>query len=136
MPGTQENRRFLIEMAVAVLALAAILIAVLTTGVEAGADALVVRGLYGTRVPYSSIASASLVDDLPGGLVRINGISLGIMDLGYFRSASLGKLRLAVLKKESPYLLIEIGTEKIIVGLGSGRNREILAQVEARGTGR
>jgi len=131
MSGMEGKGRVVLDLVVGALAVAAIILVVASTKVEAGGDAIVVKGLYGVNVPYASIGSASLIDDLPPGLIRVNGIGLGFMEIGHYRSGALGKVRLAVLKKESPYLLIETKTERIIVGLGSERNRELLAQVES-----
>ncbi|MCX7027878.1 MAG: hypothetical protein NT061_10470 [Spirochaetes bacterium] len=131
MSGTGGKSRIFVDLAVGALVIAVLFLIAATYKVETAQNGIVVRGLYGATIPYASIRSASLIDSLPVGLVRVNGIGMGFMDIGHYRSAVLGKLRLAVLKREGPYLILETETEKIILGLGSQRNRELLALVES-----
>jgi len=57
--------------------------------------------------------------------LKTNGINLGFINIGMFTYKEMGKVRLFELNKEKPYVLIIGKTEKIILGLGKEKNKEI-----------
>jgi hypothetical protein len=88
--------------------------------------------MYGTTIPYDTIVTVQLYDkELPWawGMTRINGISLVFMEMGYYMLKDLGRVRLAILKREAPYLLIETGKEKVLIGLGREKNQELYDRI-------
>lgn len=119
---------------VIVLTLLFIYAVIKLSGVEARADGLVLKGLYGRTVPYTSMTSAELYDaDLPASMVRVNGVSLGFLELGHYRLKDMGSVLLFILKRQKPYLLLRTSTETILLGLGAEKNRELLERIRAGG---
>ena len=130
-----RNRNSKGNIAVAVVSLAAVALALLAiisfSGAETTADALVLKGLYGKKIPYSLITSSELYEaDLPALMVRVNGIGLGFIEIGLYRLKDIGSARLYVLKRQKPYLLLRTADETILVGLGAEKNRELLENVK------
>jgi hypothetical protein len=44
----------------------------------------------------------------------------------------IGRVRLAVLKREAPYVLIETNKEKVLIGLGREQNQELYNRILER----
>jgi hypothetical protein len=110
---------------------AILLIVVNSSGVETTADSVVLKGIYGKTIPYSSITQAELYEaDLPVMMVRVNGISLGFIEIGRYRLADIGAVRMFVLKRQKPYLLLHSTDETILLGLGAEKNRNLLDRIQ------
>lgn len=116
------------------LATALILFAIVnSSGAETTADAFILKGLYGKKIPYSLITSAELYEaDLPAMMVKVNGIGLGFIEMGRYRLKDIGVARLYILKRQKPYLLLRTEDESILVGLGSQKNRDLLEYIQNR----
>ncbi len=117
-----------------IVSLAAVAMALLaivnSSGAETTADALILKGLYGKKIPYSLITSSELYEaDLPALMTRVNGIGLGFIEMGRYRLKDIGSARLYILKRQKPYLLLRTADETILVGLGAGKNRELLESI-------
>jgi hypothetical protein len=93
---------------------------------------LKIKGLYGTEVQYKDITEIKEIDSMPIWGLKTNGINLGFMNIGMFTYKELGKVRLFELKKEKPYVLMVSKTEKIVLGLGKEKNKEIYRIVEEK----
>ena len=117
---------------VSLAAVALVLLAIVNfSGVETTADALILKGLYGKKIPYSLIASSELYEaDLPALMTRVNGIGLGFIEIGHYRLRDIGSARLYVLKRQKPYLLLRAADETILVGLGAEKNRELFEDMK------
>ncbi len=121
-----------------VVSLAAVAMALLaivnSSGAETTADALILKGLYGKKIPYSLITSSELYEaDLPALMVKVNGIGLGFIEMGRYRLKDIGSARLYILKRQKPYLLLRTADETILVGLGAEKNRELLENIRKIG---
>ncbi len=88
-------------------------------------NSLKVNGLYGTEIAYKDIEDVKELDTMPIWGLKTNGINLGFINIGMFTYKEMGKVRLFELNKEKPYVLIIGKTEKIILGLGKEKNKEI-----------
>lgn len=86
---------------------------------------LKINGLYGTEIAYKDIEDVKELDTMPIWGLKTNGINLGFINIGMFTYKEMGKVRLFELNKEKPYVLIIGKTEKIILGLGKEKNKEI-----------
>ena len=95
-----------------------------TTGAFVENDVLIVKGMYGIKIPIAEI------ENIPIGGRRKNGLGLGPIKIGHFYYNELGDVRLYILKAEAPYLLISSKTEKIIIGLGKTENEILYSQLK------
>jgi hypothetical protein len=131
MRNQDEKGNILTSMIVVALTIVVLFIVVNMSGVEAGNDALLLKGLYGKTIPYSSITSAELYEtDLPM-VIRLNGIGLGFIEIGHYRLRDLGTARLFILKRQKPYLLLRSGGETILIGVGAEKNQALLERIQA-----
>lgn len=128
--GTNGN---IIKTVIILLLTAAILLIIVnSSGVETTDDAVVLKGLYGKTIPYSSIISAALYEtDLPAMMARVNGIGLGFIDIGHYRLKDIGAALLFILKRQKPYLLLRTAEETILIGMGAEKNKEILKSIQS-----
>jgi hypothetical protein len=76
------------------------------TRVEMTGNSLVIKGLYGTTIPYSKLKRIDTVSFLPLIAWRINGYALGNTSIGYFRTEDGKKVKLFVKHGSSPYIVI------------------------------
>jgi hypothetical protein len=86
---------------------------------------LEINGIYGTRIKFDSISSIEKIEALPSSGLKLNGVNLGFIKVGFFSFQKLGKVRLFALKQENHYLLIETTTEKLVLGFGKAKNEII-----------
>lgn len=96
-----------------------------TAGADVKNDILRVRGLYGINVPLCDIIEVKKLDTLPAGGRRTNGLGIGPINIGHFKYDELGSVRLCVLKREAPYILVITENEKIIINIGKTANEEL-----------
>lgn len=75
-------------------------------GVDISDGKLSFSGQYGMAVKISDIRSVTLEDSLPEIEARTNGVGMGNVQKGHFRLSGLGKCRLFVNLKYTPYLHI------------------------------
>jgi len=116
---------------VLVITAAVLLIVVNASDVETTSDSVVLKGIYGKKIPYSSITQAELYQtDLPVMMMRVNGISLGFIEIGHYMLADIGAARVFVLKRQKPYLLLRSTDETILVGLGAEKNKSLLELIQ------
>ena len=125
-----ENKRWLITLILLFVILGGAFIVTNMTKIELLEDRLSIKGLYGTTIAFEDIAGVSLQNEMPKGLRKDNGIDvIGIRLLGNFSSQELGKLRIYMKSKQSPYLYIELKSDNyryIILTQGSGQQTEAL----------
>jgi|GEM_PF-837378 len=133
--GAKGN--ILTSISIVVFTIAVLFVLVSMAGVKAKTDAIVLKGLYGKTIPYTSILSAELYNtDLPLAMVKVNGIGLGFIELGFielgfYRIKDLGSARLFVLRRQKPYLLLRTSDDTILIGAGAEKNRELLERIQS-----
>jgi len=128
--GAKGN--ILTSISIVVFTIAVLFVLVSMAGVEAKTDAIVLKGLYGKTIPYTSILSAEFYNtDLPLAMVKVNGIGLGFIELGSYRIKDLGSARLFVLRRQKPYLLLRTSDDTILIGAGAEKNRELLERIQS-----
>ncbi|MFA5851207.1 MAG: PH domain-containing protein [Spirochaetales bacterium] len=126
--GAKGN--ILTSLIIAAFAIAILFILVNMASVDAGSDAIVLKGLYGKTIPYTSILSAELYEtDLPLAMVKVNGIGLGFIEIGFYRIKDLGAARLFVLRRQKPYLLLRTSDDTILIGLGAEKNKKLFERI-------
>lgn len=74
--------------------------------IEVTSECLRISGNYGIEVRLDDIRSAELVDSLPKIELRTNGIGAGNIQVGHFRMQGIGKCRLYLNRKYTPYVHI------------------------------
>lgn len=62
---------------------------------------------YDVQVPWSDVTSVELLDRVPHMSMRTNGLAMGGILRGHFRSPDLGSGRLYVDKRKPPFLLLK-----------------------------
>ncbi len=132
MEPEKRKGRTLSTIIVAVVCIAVVVILATTIRVTSNDTGITIKGMYGTTIPYDTIVTVQLYDkELPWawGMTRINGISLVFMEMGYYMLKDLGRVRLAILKREAPYVLIETNKEKVLIGLGREKNQELYDRI-------
>ena len=128
--GAKGN--ILTSLIIAAFAIAILFVLVSMAGVEASADAIMLKGLYGKTIPYASILSAELYDvDLPLAMVKVNGIGLGFIELGFYRIKDLGAARLFILRRQRPYLLLRTSDDTILIGVGAEKNKKLFERIRS-----
>ncbi len=78
---------------------------------------------YDVRVPWSEVTSVELIDRVPHMSMRTNGLAMGGILRGYFRSPELGNGRLYVDTHKPPFVLLKT----------SGKSRFIVVNVADAG---
>lgn len=132
MRNQGTNGNIIKTISILLLTVAILFIIVNFSGVETTADAVVLKGMYGKTIPYSSITSVELYEtDLPVMMVRVNGIGLGFIEIGHYRLKDIGAARLFILKRQKPYLLLRTAEEEILIGVGAKKNKEILKSIQS-----
>jgi len=101
-------------------------------GVEVGETGMTISGLYGLEVEYSDIEDLRLLDSFPTVGLKLNGINALVVNIGIFSYSGFGRVRLFELDRSKPYLLVETKKEKIIIGMGGDRNRELYARMAGK----
>ncbi|WP_055667036.1 PH domain-containing protein [Desnuesiella massiliensis] len=64
-------------------------------------------GMYGVDLKYSDIEEVKLQEELPKNLIRSNGINLGSIYIGKFKSMDSEKLKLFVYSSKGPFIYIK-----------------------------
>lgn len=82
--------------------------------VEFGEDTITFTGLYGQEIRYSDICELRVTDTLPAIKLRTNGLGLGKILKGHFRTNDPESCILLVNTGYSPYLYIELNNGKRI----------------------
>lgn len=91
---------------------------------------LVIEGMYGEKLPFETIASAQLINELPEISYKSNGFALGETRKGYFKLANGEQVKLFTSDEEGQ--LVELVTqtnEKIIVQLPYTSARELVQEI-------
>ena len=69
-----------------------------------------ITGIYGERIPIEQLNQVFLADTLPAITLRTNGIAIGSIRKGYFRSSSLQRnVKLLLHSRSAPFLYIIYG---------------------------
>lgn len=82
--------------------------------VEFGEDTMTFTGLYGQEIRYSDICELRVTDTLPAIKLRTNGLGLGKILKGHFRTNDSESCILLVNTGHSPYLYIGLNNGKKI----------------------
>ena len=69
------------------------------------------------------------LDSFPVLGIKTNGIGLGLVNLGDFSYAGLGKVRLFELDRRKPYLLVKTADRSLVLAFGETRNRELYGRL-------
>lgn len=94
-----------------------------SVGIEKGKITL--SGLYGESLPVASISQVFLADTLPHIGMRMNGISLGRINKGYFYSKSLRQNVKILLHSDSPPYVYLITPDNYIIFNLKDKNKTI-----------
>jgi hypothetical protein len=92
-----------------------------------------VSGLYGKTIEISKVETVELLDTFPLVGIRINGIGLGIINIGIYTYSGYGTIRLFQNSHEKPYLFIKTSDGNLIIALGKQKNSEIFEKLKALG---
>jgi heme/copper-type cytochrome/quinol oxidase subunit 4 len=94
------------------------------TSVSYTNETLRISGMYGTEIPSSEIRRVSLEQTLPEITWRTNGLSVGDVKKGYFRTGDDRKVKLFLASDKAPFLHVQtIWNEDIYIN--SSRPEEI-----------
>lgn len=94
------------------------------TSVSYTNETLRISGMYGTEIPCSEIRRVSLEQTLPEITWRTNGLSVGDVKKGYFRTGDDRKVKLFLASDKAPFLHVQtIWNEDIYIN--SSRPEEI-----------
>jgi len=89
----------------------------LPAAIEITPEALKIGGMYGTAVPWDSIAEVKLLNKLPPLAYKAHGFDLGTKRKGFFRLQAGGRVRLFVINSRPPYIDLGTKQERIILNL-------------------
>lgn len=91
---------------------------------------LVGKHLYSSyEIPLEEIQEAQLLEELPKDLSKVVGTSMDSVKKGTFKSRELGRMKLCLDPRESPYLLLTLEDGSLYL-LGSSRKEETLESYE------
>lgn len=82
--------------------------------IELAGDSLVIRGSYGQTVSIDEIQSCEMLEKMPEITLRTNGIGLPNVRIGHFRVSGIGKCRLYINLKYSPFVHVTTASGKHI----------------------
>lgn len=125
--ASRAQRRFALGSAAAIVAVlvgVAVLLVTQTTPIHVTVDE---RGFavddasYDVQVPWSDVTSVELLDRVPHMSMRTNGLAMGGILRGHFRSPDLGSGRLYVDTRKPPFVLLKT----------SGKAQFIVVNLEA-----
>lgn len=125
----RAQRRFAVGSVVAVLAAfaaVAVMLFAQTRPIKVTIDAqafVVDDPAYDVRVPWSDVTSLELVPQMPHMSMRTNGLAMGGILRGHFRSPDLGPGRLYVDTRKPPFVLLRTG----------GKDRFIVVNLDTPG---
>lgn len=97
-------------------------------------ETLRISGMYGTEIPSSEIRRVSLEQTLPEITWRTNGLSVGDVKKGYFRTADDRKVKLFLASDKAPFLHVQtIWNEDIYINSSHPEEiRELYLQMEGK----
>jgi hypothetical protein len=91
-----------------------------------------VSGIYGIKLPIQQVATAELVNELPDIRLRTNGMSMGSIRKGFYKTASGETVRLIINAETTPYIFIRMNSgEKIYYSSRSRQNVQIINELHA-----
>ena len=82
--------------------------------IEVNGDNLVIRGSYGQTVSIDEIQSCEMLGKMPEITLRTNGIGLPNVRIGHFRVSGIGKCRLYINLRYSPFVHVTTASGKHI----------------------
>lgn len=82
--------------------------------IEVNGDNLVIRGSYGQTVSIDEIQSCEMLEKMPEITLRTNGIGLPNVRIGHFRVSGIGKCRLYINLRYSPFVHVTTASGKHI----------------------
>lgn len=82
--------------------------------IELTGDSLVIRGSYGQTVSIDEIQSCEMLEKMPEITLRTNGIGLPNVRIGHFRVSGIGKCRLYINLRYSPFVHVTTASGKHI----------------------
>lgn len=104
------------------------------TSVSYTNETLRISGMYGTEIPSSEIRRVSLEQTLPEITWRTNGLSVGDVKKGYFRTGDDRKVKLFLASDKAPFLHVQtIWNEDIYINSSRPEEmRELYLQMEGK----
>lgn len=74
-----------------------------------------ISGAYGTVIPYSDIENLELSETIPSIELRTNGLGLGSIQKGHFKSKEMGDALLFMCSNSSPVIIIKQKEQKAVL---------------------
>ena len=105
-----SNKKAAIVVIVSLVVILPIAIAYRESSVIVDSKQIRITGMYGERIPIEQLNQVFLADTLPAITMRTNGIAIGSIRKGYFRSSSLQQnVKLLLHSRSAPFLYIIYG---------------------------
>jgi hypothetical protein len=90
--------------------------------------------MYGERIPIERLEQVFLADTLPDITLRVNGLGLGAIRKGYFRSRSLQKnVKLLLQAHGGPYLYVIHSDNRFVIMNFRRREKTLEVYEQLRG---
>lgn len=80
-----------------------------------GQNELRISGAYGTVIPYSDIENLELSETIPSLVKRTNGLSMGSIKKGHFKTKEKGNALLFMRSNSGPVIIIQRKEEKMVM---------------------
>ena len=105
-----NNKKAAIVVIVSLVAILPIAIAYRESSVIVDNKQIRITGMYSERIPIEHLNQVFLANTLPAITMRTNGIAIGSIRKGYFRSSSLERnVKLLLHSRNAPFLYIIYG---------------------------
>ena len=88
-----------------------------------------IKGIYGREIKIEDIVEVKVLDKIPFMGVRLNGIGLGIINVGVYSYQDIGKVIVFKTATSENNILIIGKEEKVLLGLGQRKNEEIYNKI-------
>src|SRR5690606_32249132 len=69
-------------------------------------NAIVLKGIYGEDIQRDEIDGVTLVANLPGIIMKVNGVALGEIRKGYFKTDECKTIKLILNSSQENYILL------------------------------
>lgn len=107
-PRKKRTNVILIIGVVFVIGIVVLLVySMLPATIKTNGDKLVITGMYGTERSLHEIESIELTNTLPALTMRLNGLSLGAVNKGWFKRKEGGKCLLFLSSDTKPFIVIK-----------------------------
>lgn len=123
MLGEKSKNNSAFNIILLLFALGVVLISIFGSSIKISPEVIKLKGIFGTSIQVQDIIEVKLIDNLLPG-TRLNGISLGTIDIGTYHFKNLGIINIYITRKEFPYLLITGKNKSLLIGNGKTTNQE------------